>query len=176
MEGAEGGKGERGAGVDDVGQAVAQILGEIQKSATSCSHIRWGGPGLTSHQKASLHHMTAQKTPLSSVPYADLRLAGRAAAQTSVGVRCRETLKQARAELAGARKREQELRRALEQKERRLGDIEASVEDTAKKAADLKTELGTELLAQLSAAERSELGKLAPQLKKLQVCKPRCSA
>ena len=93
-----------------------------------------------------------------------------------MGVPCRETLKQARAELAGARKREEELRRALEQKERRLGDIESSVEDTAKKAADLKAELGTELLAQLSAAERTELGKLAPQLKKLQVCKSRCGA
>ena len=85
-------------------------------------------------------------------------------------------MKQARAELAGMRKREQELRRALEQKERRLGDIEASVEDTAKKAAELKAEAGTELLAQLSAAERSELSKLAPQLKKLQVCEPRCCA
>ena len=93
-----------------------------------------------------------------------------------MGLPCRETLKQARAELAGMRKREQELRRALEQKEKRLSDIEASVEDTAKKVADLKTELGTELLAQLSAAERTELGKLAPQLKKLQVCKPRCGA
>ena len=103
-------------------------------------------------------------------------MACRAAAQRQLKALCRETLKQARAELAGARKREQELRRALEQKEKRLGDIEASVEDTAKKAADLKTELGTELLAQLSAAERTELGKLAPQLKKLQVCKPRCGA
>ena len=36
--------------------------------------------------------------------------------------------------------------------------------------ADLKAELGTELLAQLSAAERAELSKLAPQLKSLQVC------
>ena len=36
--------------------------------------------------------------------------------------------------------------------------------------ADLKAELGTELLAQLSAAERAELAKLAPQLKSLQVC------
>ncbi len=35
---------------------------------------------------------------------------------------------------------------------------------------DLKAELGTELLAQLSAAERSELSKLSPQLKSLQVC------
>ena len=36
--------------------------------------------------------------------------------------------------------------------------------------ADLKAELGTELLAQLSAAERAELSKLSPQLKSLQVC------
>ncbi len=35
--------------------------------------------------------------------------------------------------------------------------------------ADLKAELGTELLAQLSASERTELGTLAPQLKSLQV-------
>ena len=35
--------------------------------------------------------------------------------------------------------------------------------------ADLKAELGTELLAQLSASERTELGKLAPHLKSLQV-------
>lgn len=84
-------------------------------------------------------------------------------------LRARETLKQARAELGAARRREGELRRALEQKERRLTDIDASAEDTAKRAADLKAELGTEMLAQLSAAERSEVGKLAPQLKKLQV-------
>ena len=46
---------------------------------------------------------------------------------------CRETLKQARAELASATWREQELRKTLEQKEKRLSDIEASTEDTQKK-------------------------------------------
>lgn len=82
---------------------------------------------------------------------------------------CRETLKQAGAELAAARRREQELRKTHEQKERRLADIEASLEGTEAKIADLKAELGTELLAQLSASERAELAKLAPQLKALQV-------
>ena len=46
---------------------------------------------------------------------------------------CRERLKQARADLASATRREQELRRTLEQKEKRLADIEASTEDTQKK-------------------------------------------
>jgi chromosome segregation ATPase len=82
---------------------------------------------------------------------------------------CRETLKQAGAELAAARRREQELRKSHEQKERRLADIEGSLEGTEAKITDLKAELGTELLAQLSASERTELAKLAPKLKALQV-------
>lgn len=86
-----------------------------------------------------------------------------------VSFTCRETLKQAGAELAAARRREQELRKTHEQKERRLADIEASLEGTEAKVADLKAELGTELLAQLSASERAELAKLAPKLKALQV-------
>ena len=86
-----------------------------------------------------------------------------------VSFTCRETLKQAGAELAAARRREQELRKTLEQKERRLADIEASLEGTEAKIADLRAELGTELLAQLSASERVELAKLAPKLKALQV-------
>ena len=53
---------------------------------------------------------------------------------------CREMLKQARADLASATRREQELRRALEQKEKRLADIEASSEDTQKKVC---THLGS---------------------------------
>ena len=68
LQGAQGDKARLREKVDDVDQAVAQILGEIQKSAASCSHIRWGGPGRTSHQKlASLHHMTAQRIALCSL-------------------------------------------------------------------------------------------------------------
>ena len=48
LQAAQGEKGQLREKVDDVDQAVAQILGEIQKSAASCSHIRWGGPGRTS--------------------------------------------------------------------------------------------------------------------------------
>ena len=48
LQAAQGEKGQLREKVDDVDQAVAQILGEIQKTAASCSHIRWGGPGRTS--------------------------------------------------------------------------------------------------------------------------------
>jgi hypothetical protein len=84
---------------------------------------------------------------------------------------CRDTLKQARADLAALQRREAETRKSLEQKERRAADIAASVEDLTARVAQLKAELGTEMLAQLSAGERAELKGLAPQLKQLQVCK-----
>ena len=38
-------KGQLREKVDDVDQAVAQILGEIQKCAASCSHMRCGRRG-----------------------------------------------------------------------------------------------------------------------------------
>ena len=81
----------------------------------------------------------------------------------------RETIRQARADLAQLEKRAAEARKTLEQKEKRLADIAASVEGLRARIAALKAELGTEMLAQLSAAERQELATLAPQLTQLQV-------
>ncbi|CAL8464327.1 g3862 [Coccomyxa elongata] len=81
--------------------------------------------------------------------------------------RIRDTLKQAHADLAQLQKREAEARRTLEQKERRMADTAASVEDILARIAGLNAELGTEMLAQLSSAERQELATLAPQLTQL---------
>lgn len=83
--------------------------------------------------------------------------------------RHRETLRQARNDLTALKKREAEARKTLEQKEKRLSDIAASVEGLRSRIAELKAELGTEMLAQLSTAERKELATLAPQLTQLQV-------
>ena len=58
---------------------------------------------------------------------------------------CRETLKQAHADLASATRREQELRRTLEQKEKRLADIEASTEDTQEKVCCSQSQLSHSL-------------------------------
>lgn len=69
---------------------------------------------------------------------------------------CREALKQARADLASARRREQELRRALEQKEKRLADIEASTEDTRKKVCGDSASCPTIRVACLSALSRAQ--------------------
>ena len=81
----------------------------------------------------------------------------------------RDTLKQAAADLAQLQKREAEARRALEQKERRMADTAASVEDILARISGLNAELGTEMLAQLSSTERKELATLAPQLTQLKV-------
>lgn len=81
----------------------------------------------------------------------------------------RETIRQARADLAKLEKRAAKARKALEQKEKRLADVAASVEGVRARMAELRAELGTEMLAQLSAAERQELATLAPQLTQLQV-------
>lgn len=50
-----------------------------------------------------------------------------------------------------------------------MADTAASVEDILARIAGLNAELGTEMLAQLSSAERQELATLAPQLTQLKV-------
>ncbi|KAK9828108.1 hypothetical protein WJX81_005196 [Elliptochloris bilobata] len=74
----------------------------------------------------------------------------------------------ARSELAALRKREASARTALEASERRLAGVAAGIDDLVRKVAELRAEVGTELHAQLSAAERAELAALGPQLKRLQ--------
>lgn len=81
----------------------------------------------------------------------------------------RELLAEAKAEVAKLRARESIARKALEQKEKKLGDMVASVAALRERIAKLKAEAGTEMLAQLSLAERAELEQLAPKLKELQV-------
>lgn len=53
--------------------------------------------------------------------------------------------------------------------EKRLADLASSLADLERRAMELHAELGTELLAQLSPAERQELSRLGAQLKALQV-------
>ena len=50
--------------------------------------------------------------------------------------------------------------------------LQASVADLERRQAELRAEQGTELLAQLSAAERAELARLGAQLERLQVSLP----
>lgn len=75
----------------------------------------------------------------------------------------------ARTELCALRKREADARAALDTRERRLADLAAGAADLVRRVAELRAELGTELHAQLSAAERAELAALGPRLKQLQV-------
>lgn len=84
----------------------------------------------------------------------------------------RDALAEARAEVAKLRAREGSARRALEQKEKRLGDMGASLAALQERVAKLKAEAATEMLAQLSQPERAELARLAPKLKDLQVRNP----
>jgi hypothetical protein len=53
--------------------------------------------------------------------------------------------------------------------EKRLADLAASIADLERRVTELKAELGTELLAQLTAPQRQELSKLGARLKALQV-------
>ena len=103
---------------------------------------------------------------------------------TQRAARRRTVLGAARAELAALRRREADARGAADARERHLADLAAGADELARKAAELRGELGAPLHAQLSADERAELAALGPRLKQLQarplalrcaVCRARCS-
>ena len=54
--------------------------------------------------------------------------------------------------------------------------LQRGIEVVRQEVGDHQAELGTELLANLTAGERQELEKLGPQLKKLQVAWPTLQA
>lgn len=62
------------------------------------------------------------------------------------------------------------MRKQLEQKEKRLQEVEGSIQDLHQKVQEAQKELGTELHNHLSAAEKQELADLTPRVKQLQVC------
>eukprot|EP00891_Asterochloris_glomerata_P002694 jgi/Astpho2/2694/Aster-x0114 len=57
----------------------------------------------------------------------------------------------------------------LDTREARLKEIERGIEDVRQEVDDHRAELGTELLANLTAEERQELERLSPQLKEVKV-------
>ena len=74
----------------------------------------------------------------------------------------REAATTARADAEMAVVREAEARAALEARQTKLSELEANLLDLQRNMADLSSELGTELHAQLNAAERAELERLNP--------------
>lgn len=74
-----------------------------------------------------------------------------------------------RAELAAAQKRQADLQSTVEAKEAREADIQANLMGLQDNLANVRSELGTPLDSQLTAAEREQLKQLQETIRQLQV-------
>lgn len=85
------------------------------------------------------------------------------------GAESRQEQKQAEAEVDAVERRRSGLLRDAEARERRLKEAASSIAEVERQIADVRAEAATDLHAQLSPEERSELARLNPLLGDLKV-------
>ncbi|KAK9807008.1 hypothetical protein WJX72_010649 [[Myrmecia] bisecta] len=118
--------------------------------------------------EAAKKELDKQKAQLATIDQEVGVLLGEITKMEAKRAHLRDGTDQVRTELLTLQRQEATCRSQLEQKERRVKEAQASLELVRGNINELKAELGSEHMAQLSAEERAELQQLNPDLKRME--------